>query len=400
MFGSMAEAPWLTIIGVGEDGPAGLSPASLAALEAAEIVMGPPRHMALLPGTGTRVAWPVPFADGLPMLLGFRGRATVVLASGDPFWFGGGTTIARHLEPDEWVAHPGPSTFSLVANRMGWALESVLTFGLHAAPLSRLRPVLAPGQRLIVLVRDGAAVQDLAAYLGEAGFGASTLHVMEAVGGPRERVTQVTAERLKGTFAHPVCVAVQVEGAGDVLSLASGRPDDWFAHDGQITKRPIRALTLSALAPRPGEHLWDIGGGSGSIAIEWLLSHPSLSATSLEPNQGRAARIRDNAARLGVDHLDVIEGAAPETFPETKPNAVFIGGGLSADLLDALQDRLSSGTRIVANAVTLDSEALLIETASKLGGDLMRIDIAQPTPIGPRKGWNAAYPIVQWSHTL
>ena len=389
-------------MGLGEDAPDGLAPASLAALGAAEIVMGAPRHLALLPPIGAElIPWPVPFAEGIEPLLSYRGRRVVALASGDPFWFGAGTSIAGHLAPGEWTALPGPSTFSLVAARMGWPLERTGCFGLHAAPFTRLRPALAQGARLIVLLRDGAAVQGLADYLAGTGFGASSLNIFEALGGPRARHVQGTAAELPGgPFAHPVCAAVQVSG-GPALPLASGRPDAWFDSDGQMTKRPVRALTLSALAPVEGEHLWDIGGGSGSIAIEWLLSHPSLSATSVEPRDGRALRIAENAERLGAGRLKVVQGAAPAALAAlAPPDAVFIGGGLSTDLLDWLATHLARGTRLVANAVTLQSEALLTHAQARLGGDLLRIELAQAAPIGARTGWKSSYPVVQWSAVL
>lgn len=398
----MSEAPWLTIVGLGEDGPEGLSPASLSALAEAEVIIGPPRHLSLLPKTGAeRIEWPVPFVEGIARLTALKPRRTVALASGNPFWFGAGTSITRHLKPDEWRAFPGASTFALAAARLGWPLESTGCFGLHAAPLTRLRPVLAPGTRLIVLLRDAAAVGALAAYLVDAGFGASPFTVMQSLGGPRERLTTGKANALPDrSFAHPVCVAIELAGQGAVLPLASGRPDDWFENDGQITRRPVRALTLSALAPRPFEHLWDIGGGSGSIAIEWLLSHDTLSATSIEPRPDRAERIRANACRLGVDRLEIITGTAPQALTGlAKPDVIFVGGGLGADLLGWIATHLA-GTRLVANAVTLETEALLLEAQAVHGGDLLRIDLSQAAPLGPRRGWKAAYPIVQWSVTL
>ncbi len=388
---------------MGEDGPDGLSPASRSALAAAEIVMGPPRHLALLPDLpAERIDWPVPFADGMALLLAQKPRRTVVLASGDPFWFGAGTSIGQHLSRDEWQAFPGVSTFSLAAAEMGWPLETTLCAGVHAAPLTRLRPSLADGARMIVLLRDGNSVQALADYLIAEGFAASDLTVMEALGGPRQRVTKATATSLQDiAFAHPVCAAIQISGDSATMPLASGRPDDWFDNDGQITKRPVRALTLSALTPRPFEHLWDIGGGSGSIAVEWLLSHPSLTATSIEPRPDRAARIRANADRLGVDRLAVVTGAAPAALAGlTQPDAVFVGGGLSRVLLDWLAQNLARGTRIVANAVTLETEALLIEAHGRHGGDLLRVELSQAGALGPRRGWKAAYPIVQWSGVL
>ncbi|MGI3211866.1 precorrin-6y C5,15-methyltransferase (decarboxylating) subunit CbiE [Roseovarius tibetensis] len=398
----MSETPWLTVIGLGEDGPDGLCRASKEALAQADCIFGAKRHLSLLPESGARrMEWPVPFSDGLDLVMARRGQPTVVLASGDPFWFGAGTSLATRLERAEWRAFPGRSSFSLAAARLGWALNKALCLGLHAAPLTRLRPHLAPGQRIIVTLRDGQAVAELGHYLDDCGFGRSHCTVLEALGGPRERVTDSTAQDVQGgEFAHPVCVAFEVAGDGDVLPLASGRGDDWFASDGQITKQPVRALTLAALEPRPFEHLWDIGGGSGSIGIEWLLSGPTLRATAIEPRPDRADRIRANAAKLGVDRLCVVEGKAPNVLTNLAlPDAVFVGGGLSPALLAQLET-LPKGTRIVANAVTLESEALLTQSQARLGGKLMRIEIADTAPIGCKRGWRAAYPITQWSHAL
>lgn len=383
----------------------GLSPASRAALEAAEIVTGAARLMALLGADGTvapaaeRRIWPVPFADGIAPLLACRGRRVAVLVSGNPFWFGAGTTLARHLAPGEWRAHPGRSTFALAAARLGWPLETTLCLGLHATPFEHLIPRLAPGLRAILLMRDGAAPGAMADWLTGRGFGASRLTVLEALGGPAERVRETEAARFAlDDVRHPVAVALEAAGDGTTLPRASGLPDDAFAHDGQITKRPVRALTLSALAPRAGERLWDIGAGSGSIAIEWLLSAAGNTATAIEQRGDRALRIRENAARFGLEGLDIVEGAAPgalENQPE--PDAVFIGGGLSQALLQALWARLRAGTRVVANAVTLESEALLAEWHAKAGGTLLRIELAEAGPLGSRRGWHASYPVVQWS---
>ena len=400
----MADIPWLTIIGLGEDGLNGLTPASHAALNSAEIIMGPPRHLSLLPGDvpGERIEWPVPFADGIPHLLALKGRNVVVLASGDPFWFGAGSVLARHLAPGDWRAFPGPSTFALAASRLGWPLEQTACLGLHAAPFGRLRPHLAPGQQAIVTLRDGAAARDLAAWLADLGFGDSDLTVMEALGGPREQLRSARASDMDWDgIAHPVCIALTCKGDGRPLPQATGLGNGFFDHDGQITKRPVRALTLSALAPVPGEHLWDIGGGSGSIAIEWLLCHPSLRATTFEPDPDRAARITGNAAALGADRLTVVTGAAPHALSgQDVPDAVFIGGGLSEEMLDWIWGNLPRGTRLVANAVTLEAEALLAQWQADKGGELMRIELARARPLGGKRGWKSAYPIVQWGVTL
>ncbi|MEL6335536.1 MAG: precorrin-6y C5,15-methyltransferase (decarboxylating) subunit CbiE [Pseudomonadota bacterium] len=399
-----SSTPWLTIIGMGEDGPAGLCPASREALASAEVVTGAARLMALLDdGTvaagADRRVWPVPFAEGIAPLLALRGRRVAVLASGDPFWCGAGTTLSRHLPHGEWRALPGRSTFSLAASRMGWALEETLCLGLHAAPFERLRPRLAPGLRALVLLRDGAAPASLAAWLAAEGFGQSRLWVMEALGGPAERVRLQQADGFGlNDVAHPVAVALEVAGNGATLPRASGLPDEAFEHDGQITKRAVRAITLSTLAPRAGERLWDIGAGSGSIAIEWLLAAEGGGAIAIERDTARVTRLKRNAERFGVTGLTVVSGEVPAALDGlAAPEAVFIGGGLSERLLQALWERLSPGTRVVANAVTLESEALLAQWHGQAGGELVRIDLSTAVPIGGRTGWRAAYPVVQWS---
>ena len=393
----------MTIVGINEDGPDGLSAASRDAIDRADLVTGATRHLALLPDLRCDVTpWPIPFEDGIARLLDQRGRRVVMLVSGDPFWFGAGTSLTRHLARDEWVAHPAVSTFGLAAARLGWAIDDTTCLGLHAAPLTRLRPILAPGRQAIVLVRDGAAVSQLARYLDALGFGSSGLWVLEALGGPSERLRRSTAAALDfADIAHPVAVGVTVAGDGAVLPSTAGRPDHWFDHDGQITKRSVRALTLSALAPRPGETLWDIGAGSGSIGIEWLLSHAATHAIAFEVDPVRADRVRANAAKLGVDRLRVIGGRAPDSLDGLpSPDAVFVGGGLSHALLDRLSTTLDPGTRLVANAVTLESEILLAQWHATKGGTLQRIELAEATPLGTRRGWRAHYPVVQWSVIL
>ncbi len=364
--------------------------------------MGPPRHLALLGEVSAQtIPWPVPFQEGLAQLKALSGQPVVVLASGDPFWFGAGSVIARHLPRDAWQALPGASIFSLVAARLGWPLERTLCLGLHAAPLAQMRRHVCPGARMIVTLRDGAAVSDLCTLLNQWGFGQSEITLCEAVGGPRERITHGRAAELQGTFAHPVAMAIAVQGEGHVMPATTGIPDDFFETDGVMTKRPMRALTLSALAPKPGERLWDLGAGSGSIGIEWCLAHPSCQAVALEPRADRIALIEANAQALGATTLDIQQGTAPEALDGLpKPDVVFIGGGLSAALLGWLETHLTPGTRLVANAVTLESEALLTEAHARLGGTLLRFEIATIRPMGTKRGWQQAYPVVQWSVVL
>ena len=365
------------------------------------MIMGPERHLSLIPATAAeRIVWPVPFADGWPLLEGLRGRRVVVLASGDPFWFGAGRGIAERFSLDEWQAYPAPSVFSLAAARLGWPLEQTVCLGLHAAPFERLRCHLYDGKKIIATLRDGPAVSEVSRYLNSLGFGATMMHVLEALGGPREKSRAVRADALDvDDIAHPVAVALEVAGDAN-LTLASGQADDVFQSDGQITKRPIRAMTLSALAPRPGEMLWDIGAGSGSIAIEWLMTHPRTKAVAVEARADRVANIKANARALGQDRLQIVEGKAPDVFADLpQPDAVFIGGGLTQDVLDQLWQLLSPGTRLLANAVTLDTEAILIEAQSNHGGDLMKVELSEAAPLGRFRGWKAAYPLVQWGVT-
>lgn len=400
----MGDRPWLTLIGIGEDGLDGLTDASRKALNSADVIMAPDRHLGLIDQIGIpKIPWPVPFSDGIAKLLELKGRKVVVLASGDPFWFGAGSVLAQHLDHAEWQAFPGLSCFAMMANRLGWPLEKTTCLGLHAKPLSSLRPYLHHRRRLIVTLRDGDAVAGLARYLQESGFGQSQIHIGQSLGGGNERVETQTADTYEGPFVHPLCAAIDLCGdSGDRdLPLASGLPDDLFTHDGQLTKRPIRALALSALAPRYGEVLWDIGGGSGSIAIEWLLSDPSLQAMCFEQNETRADTIKENAHKLGVDRLKVFTGCAPAVLEGVEfPDVVFIGGGLNQELLTYLRTSLPAGTRLVAHAVTLESEAILASCQSDMGGTLMRIDLAHSQPIGRKRGWKSSYPVVQWSAML
>lgn len=391
------DSAWLTIVGLGEDGPEGLSRASRNAIARADVVAGALRHLALLPDIGSKGwVWPVPFADGVEGVLAMRGqRRVVVLASGDPFWFGAGAVFAARLQPDEWVAHPGVSAFALAAARLGWRLEETACLGLHAAPLSRIRPRLAPGARLLVTLRDGAAVAELAGLVNALGFGASELRVMEVLGGPCERVRVFAPDM--GPVESPVLVAITASG-GPALPCAPGLADAMFEHDGQITKRAVRALTLSALAPVAGELLWDIGAGSGSVSIEWLLAHPSMRAIAVEANPARADRITRNALALGADRLRLVQGSAPAVLGDLPlPDVVFIGGGVTQEMLDWLWGRLAARTRLVANAVTLEGEAMFALWQSRVGGSLMRIDLAEAAPLGTRRGWRASMPVVQWS---
>ncbi len=396
----------MSIIGIGEDGLSGLNSASLDALANAEIVFGGPRHLALAEVGDRGRAWPEPFS--IEPVLALRGRSVAVLASGDPFWHGAGGSLAAHLDAGEWVTFPAPSTFSLAAARLGWRLEATTCLGLHAAPLETMLPYLSPGQRAICLVRDVAAVGALTAWLAAKGFGASRVWVLEALGGQSERVRDTRADAFALTgMTTPVAVAVAVAGAPG-LPRTPGLPDHAFANDGQITKRPVRALTLAALAPRPGELLWDIGAGSGSISVEWCLAGGR--AIAIETKMLRAQNIRANALAFGLGRrLTVVEGPAAQALAGLeRPAAVFLGGGAGTiasanagcagrPLIEKLWDLLPPGVRLVANAVTLETEALLVAAHSRHGGDLLRIELSQAERLGGMRGWVPSRPVVQWS---
>ena len=387
--------PWLTIIGIGEDGLSGLSDASRRALAEAETVFGGERHLALADIGDRGRPWPVPFQTD--WVLACRGRPTAVLASGDPFWHGVGAVLAERLNRSEWVAHPAPSTFSLVAARLGWRLETVACLGLHAAPFECLLPHLAQGGRIICLLRDGDAGVALAEWLKAQGWGHSQLWTLAALGGNHESITQHRADSYHGDRAADlVAIALEVKGSGG-LPRSSGLADSLFVHDGQITRRPMRALALSALAPRPGERLWDIGAGSGSISVEWALCGGT--AIAIEARNDRAANIRKNAAAFGLtSRILVVEGAAPGVLADLKmPQAVFVGGGLDAAMFDGLWPLLEPGTRLVVHAVTLETETLLSELHRLHGGELMRFEISHAGKLGRYRSWEAERPVVQWS---
>jgi precorrin-6B C5,15-methyltransferase / cobalt-precorrin-6B C5,C15-methyltransferase len=387
--------PWLTIIGIGEDGLSGLSEASRKALADAKAIFGGERHLTLADAGARGRPWPVPFDAGA--VLDCRGRATVVLASGDPFWHGVGSRLVERLEKGEWVAQPAPSTFSLAASRLGWPLESAICLALHAAPFERLVPHLANGEKIICLVRDGEAAIKLAEWLTGRGWGSSTLWTLKALGGPRESIVQHRADAYAADPASTlVAVALEVRGAGG-LPRSAGLPDQLFAHDGQITKRPMRALALSLLAPRRGERLWDIGAGSGSISVEWALHKGT--AIAIEARVDRAGNIRRNAEAFGIDHrITVIEGTAPAVLSGLPaPQAVFIGGGLDAAMFGSVWAPLPEGARLVAHAVTIETEALLSELHQHHGGELMRIEIAHAGRLGRYRAFEPARPVVQWS---
>jgi precorrin-6B C5,15-methyltransferase / cobalt-precorrin-6B C5,C15-methyltransferase len=394
---------WLSIVGIGEDGIEGLSATARALVSGADFVFGGERHLKLAAPLikGRASAWPSPFARGVEEVLAARGSQVCVLASGDPFNYGVGSVLAGRVPPEETLVVPAPSAFSLAAARLCWALPETALVSLHGRELSRIRPHLHPGARILALTSDSEGPAALARLLAETGFGPSRMTVLEALGGGNERVSSATADSFVFSgIAALNTVAIEVEAGPNacVIPFSTGLDDALFEHDGQITKREIRAVTLSSLAPTRGQLLWDIGAGSGSVAIEWMLAHPSMRAIAIETRPDRTARISRNAAALGVPGLQLVEGHAPEVLAGlATPDAIFIGGGASEPgLVDAAIRALRPGGRLVANAVTLETEAELIARHVALGGMLTHIAISRADAVGGKTGWRAAMPVTQF----
>ncbi len=394
---------WLSIVGIGEDGVAGLSAGARDLIANAEIVFGGARHLALAAPLicGQSKPWPSPFSRAVGEVLGMRGRRVCVLASGDPFFYGVGATLAAHIPPEEMHVVPAPSAFSLAAARMGWALPETVLVSVHGRALDRIRPHLHPGAAILALTSDEEGPAALARLLTENGFGSSTITVLEALGASDERLRAARADAFDVTdIAALNTVAIEVAASPDarLIAYTPGLADDLFEHDRQITKREIRSLTLSALAPKRGELLWDVGAGSGSVAIEWMLADASLRAIAIEARADRAARVSRNASAFGVPGLLIIEGSAPDALAGLEaPDAIFIGGGGSTDgVLDACIAALKPGGRLVANAVTLETESDLIARHAELGGALTRIAVSRADPVGSKIGWRPAMPVTQW----
>ncbi len=394
---------WLSLIGIGEDGLAGLSDAAKARLLAAELVVGGKRHLTLAQDAirGKPLAWPSPLSDAFAEILAHRGRPVAVLASGDPFFYGVGKQLVEIAPAEEIACFPQPSAFSLAAARLGWALQDAELVTLHGRPLEAIGRSLQPGARILALSWDGTTPSRLAALLTSRGFGAATLTVLECLGGPREHIRSAPANNMTlGQIDDLNTIAVALPGnvAVSTPHLASGLDDALFEHDGQLTKREARAVTLSSLAPRPGALLWDIGLGAGSVAIEWLLRHPSMRAIGVEAQDERARRAARNAAALGTPELRIVTGRAPDALSGLPPpDAVFVGGGLAEPgLFDAAWAALKPGGRLVANAVSLKTEQRVLDLHETHGGDLIRLDVARTSPIGRELGWAPHRPLVHW----
>lgn len=391
-------SPWLTVVGIGEDGFKGLGKNARRALLGASRIFGGQRQLDLLPVCirGERQLWPSPFS--LEPLLALRGEPVCVLASGDPMFFGVGASLARQLPGAEMLILPTPSSVSLAAARLGWPLQDVVTLSVVARPVAALNAHLFSGVRLLVLSNDGQSPAAIAALLREGGFGPSRLTVLEHLGGEAERRIEGAANDWSDpAIADLNLIAIEciAEPNTPRLSRLAGLPDSAFQHDGQLTKRDVRAITLSRLAPIPGELLWDVGAGSGSIGIEWMRAHPSCRALAIEADEGRQALIEHNRDALGVPGLQLIRGSAPQALSGLeRPDAIFIGGGVTREgVLDTCWAQLKPGGRLIANAVTLQSEVTLMAWRERHGGELTRIHVAQAQPLGEFDTWRQALPI-------
>ena len=402
-----AHGPWLTIIGIGDNGLESLTPEAQAVVWQAETLVIGERLDAVidgasLPGLKRILTWGAGFRETLAQILKLRGTPVTVLATGDPMHFGIGATLRRYVAAEEMMVLPSPSAFSLAAARLGWPLQSVTQISLHGRPLAFLNRHVMPRARILALTSDASTVQAAAVLLAERGFGASMLHVLEHMGSHRERILRMTALEMAETcpaMSDFNTLAIDCAEDGPLLAPVPGLPDEEFRHDGQLTKREIRAATLAQLAPFPNALLWDVGAGCGSIAIEWMRAGMGTKAIAIEPKPERVAMIRANAETLGVPDLEIVEGHAPEALTGLKrPDVIFIGGGITGEgLFDTCWASLGVGGLLVANAVTIEGEARLAELRGQYGGELVRIQVSRAAPVGRFCGWKSLMPVTMWT---
>ncbi|MEM8958026.1 MAG: precorrin-6y C5,15-methyltransferase (decarboxylating) subunit CbiE [Pseudomonadota bacterium] len=392
-------APWLHIIGIGADGLASLMPASRAALEAAEVIVGSERLHALTSDLGgERLCWPSPFDMMVDTIAGLRGRRVAVLATGDPLWFSVGARLGTVIDPAEIVYHPQLSAFQLASARLGWSLADVETVTAHGRAPEQILPFVAPGIRMLVFTAGAETPAQVAGLLRDGGYGASTMIVFSDLGAETEARAAGTAADWNAEVGALNTLAVEcvAEPQAQLLSRVPGLPDTVFTHDGKMTKRETRAVTLSHLMPQRGALLWDIGCGSGSVAIEWMRAAPDAHAIGIEPRADRRAMAAENALALGVPRLELRAGSAPEALDGLPaPDAVFMGGGIGVESFDPAWEALKPLGRLVANAVTLESEAVLIGLHARFGGMLTRLSVSRARPVGPFTGWGNLMTVTQ-----
>lgn len=402
MSNSTPEAPWLHVVGIGEDGMDGLSPAARVLVEAAEVIIGGDRHHGLSPDvTAERIAWPSPFDAMIETMRAQRGKRVVVLVTGDPLWYSVGARILRAIPAEEIVFHPQLSAFQWACARLGWSLADATTVTAHGRPPEQVTPYFAPEARLLILTKDRTTPNEIARLLVERGYGPSRMTVLGALGGPRESRVDGVAESWDAEAPDFHLLAVDcVAGERPVLARGPGLPDEAFRHDGKMTKQEVRAVSLAKLWPRRKALLWDVGSGCGSVAIEWMRAARDAEAIGIEPDADRRLMAADNALALGAPRLTLIEGRAPEALDGLPaPDAVFIGGGLSEPVFEACWAAMKPQGRLVANAVTLESEALLIDLHGRYGGELIKLSVARADPVGAYRGWRPLMPVTQWSLT-
>lgn len=390
----------LHIVGLGADGLDGLAPVARAAVDSSEVLVGGQRHHDLTAGvTADRIAWPSPFDALLDRLAGLAGRRVTVLVTGDPMWFSAGTRIAGAF-PDA-VVHPHPGAFSLAAARMAWAVEDCTCLSVHGRAVAAIIPALAPGAQLVLLTSGAQTPDEVAALLCAQGYGASRMTCLSDMGGAAEARVTGTARDWSGeeiAALNSLAVECRLDDGARPLPLIPGLPDDAFVHDGTMTKREVRAITLSRLSPLPGQVLWDLGAGCGSVSVEWMRAARGAGAVAVEPRADRRSMIAANAQQLGVPGMQILDGRVPDILSDLPdPDAVFFGGGVSADGVAQALDRLPRGGRLVANAVTLDSEAVLLSTHGEYGGELIRLQVQRAEPVGTKTGWKPHMAVTQWA---
>ncbi|WP_298496455.1 precorrin-6y C5,15-methyltransferase (decarboxylating) subunit CbiE [uncultured Maritimibacter sp.] len=397
----MTQTPWLHIVGIGEDGMEGLTPATRAVVEAAEVIIGGDRHHTLSDGVqAERVAWPSPFDALIDTLKSYQGKRVVVLATGDPLWFSVGARIGRGLPAGEITYHPQLSAFQLASARMGWSMADLETLTVHGRPVEQMIAFIQPDARLLILTTGSETPGQIARFLTERGFGRSTMTVFANMGGKDESRFDGTAEGWRHDVPPFNTLAVECIAAPDAAlqPRVPGLPDELFQHDGTMTKREVRALTVAKLMPMRGALLWDIGTGCGSVAVEWMRAARYSRAIGIEPRADRRAMAAANALALGVPRLEIVDGMVPAALAGLEaPDAVFIGGGLSEETYAAAWSALKPLGRLVANAVTLESQAVLLDLYKRHGGELIQLGISRADDLGPRTGWRPAMPVMQWS---
>ena len=392
---------WLHIVGIGEDGLDGLVPAARAVVESAEVIIGGERHHQMVGiHSAEQMKWPSPFDALISQLQTLRGKRVVVLATGDPLWFSVGARIGRSIDPAEITYYPQISAFQLASARMGWSMADVEALTVHGRPVEQIISFIQPNQRLLILTTGGQTPGQIAKFLADRGFGASKMTVLAAMGGGNE----LRFDGIAATWDHEVpafnTLAVDCIAAPDaaLLPRVPGLPDELFEHDGTMTKRETRAVTIAKLMPMRGALLWDIGTGCGSVAVEWMRAARYAQAIGIEPREDRRAMAAQNALALGTPTLELVAGTAPEVLQGlAAPDAIFVGGGLTDGVFDAAWAALKPLGRFVSNAVTLESEAILMELHKKYGGELVRLAVTRAEPVGPYRGWRPFMPVTQWS---